>query len=102
MSASGRTSSSARAWLPALHGATAWPPAAAGKCRTGARRVSAFVCAGPYNAEPDAGPGQPVRALALAVRGTARAKVAELEEALDLGSSGGTLERSRPSFRTPV
>src|SRR3984957_8848881 len=66
------------------------------------RRVSAFVYAGPYNAEPDAGPGQPVRALALAVRGTARAKVAELVDALDLGSSGATLESSSLSFRTTV
>ena len=37
-----------------------------------------------------------------AVRGSARAKVAELVDALDLGSSGVTLESSSLSFRTTV
>ena len=46
---------------------------------------------------PDAG-----RAPASVMRETARAKVAELVDALDLGSSGATLESSSLSFRTTV
>ena len=61
---------------------------------------SAFVSARPYNATARRRASTAGRAPAPAVRGTARAKVAELVDALDLGSSGVTLESSSLSFRT--
>jgi len=66
------------------------------------RHRSAFVSARPYNANARRRASTAGRAPAPAVRGTARAKVAELVDALDLGSSGATLESSSLSFRTTV
>jgi hypothetical protein len=71
--------------------------------RSSARgREAVFASSGPYNAHARrrakcVEPGGRPR---LAVRGSARAKVAELVDALDLGSSGVTLESSSLSFRT--